>query len=271
MENILEIIYNLSINNNLLNIYKIDKILEILIDKKNLNEYILNIDVQQIRSNNLASYSNYYKKIIIYSNVIKKMINNIDKNLKIENSLTKNMYINLSILQVILHELEHVNQERIINYNTLEAFILRISQIVVPENQIYEVSPAERFAEIKSYNDILKIINSYRSDLKLSALIKNDELQRKIRGYHYCDNRLHSPIVSYFEAGNKKQLLSSFEWYSNNDDDIKIVSKLYDIDDCLFYGFPISDKVYCKIMNEIIINLDRNYKNKIKIKKNINL
>lgn len=72
MENILEIIYNLSINNNLLNIYKIDKILEILIDKKNLNEYILNIDVQQIRSNNLASYSNYYKKIIIYSNVIKK-------------------------------------------------------------------------------------------------------------------------------------------------------------------------------------------------------
>ena len=66
MENILKIIYDKSINNKIIDINDIDKILELLINKKQLNNYILSIDVQQIRSNNLASYSNYSKKITVY-------------------------------------------------------------------------------------------------------------------------------------------------------------------------------------------------------------
>lgn len=74
MENVLRIIYDKSINNKILNLNDIEKILELLVIDKNLNEYILNIDVQLIKSNNLASYSTYDKKITIFSLTIKKML-----------------------------------------------------------------------------------------------------------------------------------------------------------------------------------------------------
>ena len=266
MENIWSIIYNLSVNDRILNIYDIDKILEILIDEKDLSKYISNIEVQQIRSNKLASYSNYYKKIIVYSNVVDRMVNNIEENIKVNNKFTKTAYINLSVLQIILHEVEHANQEKIINHNTLESFILRIAQIVEQEKQIYEVNPAERFAEIKSYDDIYEIISIDENNKRLKSLIKNDQLQRKIRGYHYCNNKLNSPIELYFVKGKKEHLLSAFDWYSNNSNTYALkVSHLYNEDDTLFYGFPIFEKNYIDIMQKLIVKTNENYNNKIKI------
>lgn len=268
MENIMKMIYDLSINNIFLNIDSIDRMLAILIDEKDLNEYILNISVQQIRSNNLASYSSYTKKIVIYSNMIDKMINNISRSLKTNNHLTKNIYINLSILQVVLHEIEHANQEKIISYNNLEAFILRISQMISPEKEIYEISPKERLAEIKSYGDILKILGYYiNDDDSVSELIKNEEMIRKLRGYHYTDNQLYSPFVSFLILGDKKHLLSSFEWYSEkNTTMLENINKLYNLNECLFYGFPISNENYKNMMIQILATLNRNYNDKIKIK-----
>ena len=65
MLNILQIIYDRSINNKIINIKDIEKILELLIVHKSLNDYILNINIQPIRSNNLASYSPYDKIITV--------------------------------------------------------------------------------------------------------------------------------------------------------------------------------------------------------------
>lgn len=79
MKNILKIIYDKSINSKIIDINDIDKILELLIDEKQLNNYILNIDVQPIRSNTLASYSSYSKKITIYLRTIELMLKNIER------------------------------------------------------------------------------------------------------------------------------------------------------------------------------------------------
>ena len=78
MENILRIIYDKTINNKILSLKDIEKILELLVIQKCLNEYILNINVQQIRSNNLASYSNYTKEITIYTEMIEQMVKDIE-------------------------------------------------------------------------------------------------------------------------------------------------------------------------------------------------
>lgn len=88
-------------------------------------------------------------------------------------------------------------------------------------------------------------------------------------GYHYCNNKVHSPIISYFIGGNKGYLLSSFDWYSDDFDiSISNTGQLYSVEDCLFYGFPIQNVVYYNVMKELIDNLNTNYKNKIKVKKN---
>lgn len=62
MESILKIIYDKTIDNKILDLKDIEKILEILVVEKRLNDYILNISIQQIIDNNLASYSTYTKK-----------------------------------------------------------------------------------------------------------------------------------------------------------------------------------------------------------------
>lgn len=101
----------------------------------------------------------------------------------------------------------------------------------------------------------------------LNLLIKNDELQRKIRGYHYRKDKLYSPIVLYFVEGKKEYLLSAFKWYFDDKNfSVKNINSSYSIDDCLFYGFPIFDKDYYDIMKKVIINLNKNYKNKIRIR-----
>lgn len=64
----------------------------------------------------------------------------------------KNLYKNLSILQVLLHEIEHANPEKIsYSENSLEAFIIRMSSLVnnSSNENLYEYCPEERLAEIK--------------------------------------------------------------------------------------------------------------------------
>ena len=268
MENIFRIIYDLSINHKYIDVKDLSKILEILVDEKELNKYILNIDVQQIRSNNLASYSNYEKKITVYSNIVDKMVKDIICFIKTDNELVVSLYVNLRILQVLLHEVEHANQEKIIYDNSLESFILRISQMVVEKKQVYDLMPSERFAEIKSFQDILILLNYNINNSQIESLIKNDYIQRKINGYHYCNSELVSPIVSYFTEGNAQRLLLSFEWYSNdNNKMVDMVNKQYGLEKCLFYGFPIYADDYVYIMRDVINDLNLNFTNKVLIRK----
>ena len=109
---------------------------------------------------------------------------------------------------------------------------------------------------------MLRIVD-YKNDRLLELLILNDKMQRKIRGYHYKDGKLISPIELYFLIGQKEHLLSSFEWYSKSDSTTR-----YNMEECLFYGFPIDEKSYHDIMNNLITNLNKNYKNKINLIRN---
>ena len=95
MENILKIIYDKTNDNKILDLKDIEKILEDLVVEKRLNDYILNISVQQIRSNNLASYSTYTKKITIYTEMINQMIKDIEKNILNINVFEVTLYKNL--------------------------------------------------------------------------------------------------------------------------------------------------------------------------------
>ena len=53
-------------------------------------------------------------------------------------------------MQIILHEVEHANQNKIAyNNNSLEALILRLSYLVNNryDEELYEICPEERLAE----------------------------------------------------------------------------------------------------------------------------
>ena len=263
MENILKIIYDKTINNKILNLNNIEKILELLVIEKCLNEYILNINIQQIRSNNLASYSSNTKKITLYTEMIEQMVKNIGNNILNTNDFETTLYINLSILQVILHEVEHANLQKIAyNDNTLEALIIRMSYLVNSgcDEKLYEYCPEERLAEIKSFEEINTLIRYINENLiSLPDIIEMEKLKRQLRGYHYKNNFVTIPIVDYFALGKKKKLLESFELSSN-------VLEKYTLNDRFKYGFPISTNEYGNSMKRLVLSLNKNFNNRINIK-----
>ena len=263
METILKIIYDKSIHNKILSLKDIEKILELLVIEKCLNEYVLNIDVQLIRSNNLASYSNYAKKITIYKKTIEQMVKDIENNILNINEFEKTLYKNLSILQILLHEIEHANQEKIsYSNNTLEALIIRLSYLVNNgyDEKTYEFCPEERLAEIKSFEEINAIIDHMDNKLiLLPNIMEMEKLKRQLRGYHYKNNFVTVPIVEYFTLGNKKNLLEAFDLSESGLDN-------YTLDDRYKYGFPISNIEYGTSMKKLILSLQKNFNNRIDIK-----
>lgn len=258
MEKILKIIYDKSIKNKILDIKDIDEILELLIINKGLNDYILSISIQSIGGNKLASYSNYKKNITLYTKTIDHMIKNIEKNILIASSLEISMYKNLSILQVLLHEVEHANQQKIAyNENSLEAFIIRMSSLIHDryKEELYDYCPEERFAEIKSFEDLLLMINYLNKKLNnLSEILNTEKLQRLLRGYHYINGSIAAPLNTYFTSGNRADLLNCF------------TLNIGLLNERMKFGFPISINEYGISMNNLILSLNKNFKNRINIK-----
>lgn len=263
MESILKIIYDKTIDNKILDLKDIEKILEILVVEKRLNDYILNIIVQQIRSNNLASYSTYTRKITIYTEMISKMIKDIEKNILNINVFEATLYKNLLILQTLLHEVEHANQQKIAyNDNTLEALIIRLSYLVNNgyDENLYEYCPEERLAEIKTFEEIFILVSHIDKKLiTLPDIIKMEKLKRQLRGYHYKNNFVTIPIVDYFTIGNREELLNTFD-LSN------VCLENYTLNDRCKYGFPISINEYGTSMKKLVLFLQKNFNNRITIK-----
>lgn len=262
MENILKIIYDKTINNKILDFNDIEKILELLVIEKCLNEYILNIDVQLIRGNNLASYSNYTKKITIYIGMVEEVVKNIGKNILNVCDFEIILYKNFSILQILLHEVEHTNQQRIAYCdNTLEALILRLSYLVNVDyyDSLYECCPEERLAEIKSFEEINSLINYIDSKLiSLPSIIKMDKLKRQLRGYHYKNNYINIPVEDYFTCGNNKKLLDALEL--TND-----IINNYTLSDRFKYGFPITAEEFGISMKKLVLFSQKNFNNRINV------
>lgn len=171
-------------------------------------------------------------------------------------------YINFSVLQVILHEVEHANQQRIAyKDNTLEALILRLSYLVDNgyDDKLYEYCPEERLAEIKSFEEINNLI-SYISEnlIVLPNLLKLEMLKRQLRGYHYKNNSINVPLVDYFYYGNKIELLEGVNLTKNSINNYALYERFK-------YGFPISIDEYIVSSKHLVLSLQKNFNNKINI------
>ncbi len=275
MENILKIVYDYSISGKILDIRIIEKIIALLIDKKDINNYVSNISViSKKNSKMLASYCNITRIVVLNRNVINYMMVSIEKNLLISNNFEKILYKNLSIIQVVLHELEHATQEKILyTENSVEAFLLRISSLVNGnlKTKLYEVCPDERLAEIKSFEDIISIINPVNKKfLELTDILQNDRLQRLLRGYHYKNGSVNFPLIEFMKSSNNSELLELFDWYNENSNIcLNNVVSVFEIDDRFKYGFPIALMEYSESIKNLVLFLNNKYKDKVVAYKNI--
>lgn len=263
MEELIKLIYDYSVSGKLADNEFYYKVIEMVVRMQETDEYLK--DVYIIKKEDYKKEK--YKKVIsafgwAYDAPAgyeknEKIIAILEDNLKQQLSdfiyfpfhteIDRMLFLNLLITKVLLHELEHVNQQKIkVINNEIEGQILRL----VDKNygretrQTYLYNPMERLAENKAYDEVFKIIEEIKIlSPYLVRFFKRIHAENLIYGYGYEKCRLIIPTIKYFELHGKKV---PFEWYSANK--YKCLSLTKEsfpfVNDRLKYGLPISFKEY---------------------------
>lgn len=132
---ILKIIYEYSKKKKIIDKYAIDKIIEIVADSKNLNDYIKNVSYTTDRGINVGNYNvaNKELSIAISSQAIAPLLENLNQSISHFTDYEAFMAKNFYLCQFILHELEHVYQNKVLEQGTndsIENTIIRTCFII---------------------------------------------------------------------------------------------------------------------------------------------
>lgn len=264
-----------------------DKLVEIVVREEGLDNYVrrTKIVTDEIQKRNISSdritlavYSSLYKRISLYANNINKILECYEQYLPLFTPVEQLFFRNIMISQIILHELEHANQERMIEEDyqkeSLETTILRLSDKIVRPRHIekllesgypshlitiyikakerhykenYMTDPHERLAEIKSQQQILDMLELIKDITpNLVDYEGTSKIERLLRGYiEYDYDMISVPTFEYLQNPLAFEELSRFHCYQNNyDDSLKVAKKHYSLEERLTYGLSIDQKEY---------------------------
>ena len=182
-------------------------------------------------------------------------------------------YKNLLVTQVVLHELEHANQRKIMDKEeSLEGDILRASlskqdkditiklmqagltgkqiDLILETQKTMKsegglILPDERLAEIKSHQEIKDTLSEISDEVPNLIEFENASiLESKLRGYTFDKGRIISPTIDYLISG-KSFALQKFEWFNKDSRTcLKNVQSLFSLDERLTYGLPIDNSEF---------------------------
>lgn len=273
-----KLLFDYSINRKRVDENYISELFDIIINGKNLNEYVRDYRIIDecektgFKSQySVASYNGETKIITLSKEGIDIVVKNQMKYSYLFSDIEYFLYINLLATQIILHELEHVNQEKLIHtgsdmeskilmissaydiklieklvmskkINPLVAFLYEYIKVEKYNNKYYKFyiySPHERLAEIKSYQqiiDALSIFNQYSK--RIIEFEKICKLENMIKGY---DDYSFSPTILFLKKLKKQEQLKQFDWYSDNSEEaLKLSMQHYSLEERLKYGLPAS-------------------------------
>ena len=112
---ILKLIYDYSVKGKLVDLKFIDKIIEIVVNRRSLNNYVRNITVTNTLEKQdygvvCAAYSPLKKEMVLDYESIQNLLENSSYYDSLLNGLEQIMFKNLIITQIVFHELEHAYQ-----------------------------------------------------------------------------------------------------------------------------------------------------------------
>lgn len=294
---LLRLIYDYSIKGKLVDKNYIEKFVEFVVNSKSLNKYVCGLQILPEKKGrikngmSLASYRPFSKTICVYTNGINEMLKRKERYKVLFNDVEQIFYKNLIISQIILHELEHANQRKIIdNEKGLEPEILKLSAVYIDFNiriklieagysieeikiyflsknakkienykKNYLIAPEERLAQIKSYQEILDLLSHIKEYVpNLIEFEQTNKIENLLRGFDYDLCYISSPTISYLHQNGNSQALKRFDWYDENY--LKCLEKskdTYSLVDRLKYGLMIDENEFDRCTE--IIKLSKKY------------
>jgi len=297
-EVLLQLIYDYSTQHKLADIDFITQVLNTIVPSIKLNSYVnkLYIFNEGIPIKNdeivVATYNFYDKYLTFYLLAFNIIINKIPSFINKMSDTEKVFYKNLKALQIILHEIEHAKQNKMINstINNDEALLLRLCRQTSPIdlgknnfnrllkqgytnkqimdfihsqqlllNQNSKICPHERMAEIKSFLEIDKIIEPMKNDFPyLNTIFVTHIFDRLLSGYEKRQNDVLSPTIEYFNNIRMSKLLNNLNFFKQNKEETLLQAiTAYDLSERLMYGYPITNKEYQNIQQTSNISSKR--------------
>lgn len=260
MNQILEIVYKRTFSGEFLTESDFEDILNILVPEKGLSKYLDEFYLlNESPENWLGSYNRDDKVIEMYKTNILNYLKIKEKVFKNINSFELLFYQNLTMLHILLHEIEHANQRKIsCEENNLESFLLNLSNQVEPVywDELRSYRMEEKLANIKPYEEIDDMLQNLclKNYRKIKELLEMEKLGTELSGYYLrVDSLISIPLKNYLIRGKKKKEIKK------NPNLMKDLSAFLSLDERMRYGFAISkDEFQKKTLKKL--KLERKYR-----------
>lgn len=287
---LLRLIFDYSKNGKLVDKAYLEKLIDLVVNSKDISKYVQNSEIVSSGTEEtmdgilLAEYRPNRKLIRIYSEAMERMLEDHDKYQELFNGIEQIFYKNVLITQIILHELEHANQRRIIEKeDTLESKVLKtsvtnididlvstllnegftIDQILyyirrekTLREEHYLLLPDERIAEIRSHQEIVRTLEPIKEYTpNLIEFEKTNVFENMLRGYSYNQGRIISPTLEYMKIRKNIDKLKEYEWYDENDQEcLKKAKAAFSLKKRLNYGLPIDTSEFSGLSSSLLLS-----------------
>lgn len=206
MEFLKEFLIKKSLSEEIFRIDKFERIINYLVRESGQENYIESVIVTDFERLNISRNTcAFYCNKKLYFSYLRTVHSNDIVNYIIADKRSKSYFINLNIASVILHELEHVMQEK----RSLEDPSNIESQVLTKAYQrrkelykigiydyFYPIDPIERQANIKSLRKIIEIERKNQAGLDFFDI----KLKKTITSGYSLDNpSLINPFYTFFD------------------------------------------------------------------------
>lgn len=276
-EELLKLIYDYSKNNKIVDKDYIYKVVCLFLNNYDLGSYVKYIRYKKYskdNKDNIAGYSYRERTIYIFT---EKFQEEILRKSYLSNIVSNNQKIflkNVELTHLILHELEHAIQAKIMTEKTNteseilklcgitkshEIITMRLQKIGLNQNLINEIlknklkmyyeyylfAPPERLADINAHEKMIEILSplkNYVPKIYNGEIIKMN--QTMLKGYKE-ESRLITPTELFLIKQGEEDNLQNFDWYDKSKFvALKKSKRNYDIIQRLKLGLPIDEDEY---------------------------
>ncbi len=187
-----------------------------------------------------GGYNRVEKKIQFFDLSLAMTKNEVHNDMKVRDSRSI-IATNILMVNTLLHELEHVNQEKKRrNDDTFEAYLLNAQEDRQESISTYDFIPGERFAENIATKRTMSILNS------MSIIVPEI--------YEYVEQRRNFHIIKgYIDEVNQCMVYPVKRYADRHGIDFadmsleEAIATYPELEDRLFYGLPISDEEYFQV------------------------
>ena len=236
---------------------------------------VLFSDKKHIDKKSYAGFNKRDGKIILYLDEINR------RNFK--TILDKN----LIILESLMHEFKHLEEEYKLSKQDFESLIIAASNNeviydslfhknglnidkVLPNRikellfikyyfKIYNLIPTESIADIEANSNLLKSLDKYPKFSKAHTF-EYDSLKERLfdsyfMGYKYSSDGYNIPLVDYFRIVDNVDTLKIFNFYGDSKlNFMNKARKIFKLEDRFKYGLPIDDEDKKQLSKKIILH-----------------